>query len=179
MQPVQGLEGFQGSSNIRRLIFLHWVRNPASGGVSFRNVRITMNRNSAFTLFEIVITIVILSFIVSMALPRYLITIEKTKTAEAMNILTALKDAQILYKYENGVYTATPGDLDVTIPTPSNFNDPTAAAADPIASIQRKTGAPYDYTLTIDANGAIKCAEVSPAGICANVGCSGVGGECN
>jgi prepilin-type N-terminal cleavage/methylation domain-containing protein len=137
-----------------------------------------MNNKSAFTLLEIVITVVILSFLISMALPRYLITLEKTKTAEAMNILTALKDAQILYKYENGAYTATPGDLDVTIPTPANFNDPTVAA-DPIASIQRKTGAPYDYTLTIDANGAIKCAGVSPAGICANVGCSGVGGLCN
>jgi prepilin-type N-terminal cleavage/methylation domain-containing protein len=138
-----------------------------------------MNNKSAFTLLEIVITVVILSFLISMALPRYLITLEKTKTAEAMNILTALKDAQILYKYENGAYTATPGDLDVTIPTPANFNDPTVATADPIASIQRKTGAPYDYTLTIDANGAIKCAEVSPAGICVNVGCSGVGGLCN
>ncbi len=135
-----------------------------------------MDKRSAFTLFEIVVTIMILGFLASMALPRYLITLEKAKTAEAMNILTALKDAQILFRYENGVYTSGLADLDITIPAPAHFNPPTVAVSDPIATIQRKTGA---YTLTIDANGAIKCGVENPVGICAKVGCSGVGGLCN
>lgn len=135
-----------------------------------------MNRRSAFTLFEIVVTIMIISFLISMALPRYLITLEKTKTAEAMNILIALKDAQILHRYENGAYTNVIDDLDVTIPAPAHFNAPTVATADPVAMIERKN---FAYRLVIDSNGAIRCDLDSPVGLCAKVGCSGVGGLCN
>jgi len=68
--------------------------------------------------------------------------------------------------------------MDITIPQPDNFELPTVAAVNPIASMQRDTAvAAYDYTLTIDIDGTIKCTGVTPAGICAKLGCAG--GVCN
>ncbi len=126
---------------------------------------------------ELIVVIIIVGVLAGLAIPRFSHTVEKSRIAEAINILQTLRDAQEVYNLENGVYAADPDDLDVTIPASRNFQPPTVAAADPIASIERNAGG-YQYTLTIDADGTVSCGgTVSPAGICTTLGCPG--GTCN
>lgn len=136
--------------------------------------------SGAFTLIELIFVIVVIGVLAGLAVPRFSNTIEKSRIAEAINILQVLRDSQEVYRLENPGYAADINNLDVTIATSRNFNAPTAAAADPIASIQRIPGA-YEYTLTIDIAGTVKCAGVAPANICAQLGCAGGGGndQCN
>src|SRR3989338_5499279 len=125
--------------------------------------------NRAFTLMELIVAIIIVGVLAGLAIPRFSSTIEKSRTAEAINILETLRNAQEVYKLENGVYTATLDDLDVTIPASQNFNAP-ALATDPVASIERNAGG-YQYTLTIDADGTVSCGGTEiPANICAKLG---------
>lgn len=134
---------------------------------------------SAFTLIELIFAIVIIGVLASLALPRYTYTMEKMRLAEGLQILETLRSAQDTYRTETGAYTNNPALLDVEINAPANFAMPTVAVADPIATIVRL--APASYTLTIDADGTIKCSGGSPANICAKIGCSGGVGadECN
>ena len=136
-------------------------------------------KNKAFTLLELILVIVVIGVLAGVAVPRFSHTVEKSRTTEAINILQTLRDAQEVYNLENGVYATDPDGLDVTIPVSRNFNAPTVAA-DPVASIQRNAGG-YNYTLTIDIGGTVKCSGVTPANICARLGCAGGAGsdQCN
>ncbi len=136
-----------------------------------------MRGQRAFTLVELMVVIIIVGVLASLAMPRFSNTIEKSRIAEAINILQTLRDAQEVYSLENAGYTADINDLDVTIPVSRNFNDPTLATADPIVSIERNAGG-YQYTLSIDADGAVSCGgTVNPAEVCTILGCPG--GTCN
>lgn len=134
----------------------------------------------AVTLIEMMTVILIIGTLASLAAPRLFSMIEKSRIGEAINILDALRNAQEIYRQENGGYAQTLDNLDVTIPQPQNFDMPTVATADPIASIRRNV-TNYDYTLTIDVSGAVKCAGTTPANICARLGCSAGAGsnQCN
>ncbi len=133
--------------------------------------------NKAFTLIELIVVIVVIGILTGLAIPRFIHTVEKSRIAEAINILETLRNAQEVYKLENGVYTAVLTNLDVTIPASKNFSVPDVATANPIASIERNAGG-YRYTLTIDSDGTLRCGgTVNPAGICATLGCPG--GTCN
>lgn len=123
-------------------------------------------------MMEIISVILIISVLAALALPRFSDTIEKSRITEAINILEALRNAQEVYNLENGTYTAVVGDLEITIPASQNFDVPTVELPDPLASI-RRNAAGYDYTLTIDVDGTVRCAGVTPAGICARLGCPG------
>jgi len=135
-------------------------------------------KNRAFTLMELIVAIIIVGVLAGLAIPRFSSTIEKSRTAEAINILETLRNAQEVYKLENGVYTDTPDDLDVTIPASRNFKVPTVSdSPEPVASIERDASG-YQYTLTIDTNGTLRCGGTeNPANICATLGCPG--GTCN
>lgn len=58
-----------------------------------------MNRNSAFTLTEVVAVIIIIGVLANLALPRYHIFVERMRAAEGMQILTALLGAQNAFFY--------------------------------------------------------------------------------
>ena len=161
--------------------------NSIAGNANLRSLRCCclgglfdmwiFKENRAFTLMELIVAIIIVGVLASLAIPRFSDTIEKSRTAEAINILQTLREAQEVYRLENPGYTADPTDLDVTIPASQNFNAPTLATADPVASIERNAGG-YQYTLTIDADGTVSCGGTeNPANICAKLGCPG--GTCN
>ena len=136
-------------------------------------------KNGAFTFIELIFVVVVIGILAGLAVPRFTHTIEKSRTAEAINILQTLRNAQEIYNFENGAYATDRHPLDVSIPASQNFEVPTVAAANPIASIQRNA-AGYNYTLTIDINGTVKCTGVTPSGVCARLGCAGgSGNECN
>ena len=114
--------------------------------------------NRGYTLTEIMVVMIILGVVVSLALPRYATSVERTKAAEGVQILEALHHAQQIYFLEhNHTYATDPAALDIAISLSQNFDAPTVSNPNnggAIASIQRTNGT---YTLTIDTNGTVGC----------------------
>ena len=74
-----------------------------------------MLRKKGFTLLELIIVIIVIGILASIALPRYMRVAEKSRTAEAKSILSALRSAQIRYSAQYSNYTDTIGNLDVDV----------------------------------------------------------------
>lgn len=113
-----------------------------------------------YTLTEIIVTIIILGVIASLGIPRLNFAIEKTRSAEGLEILQTIREAQQVYLLENGSYATLLTELDVSIPedTIKYFDEPVLgdpANAGPVASIQRSSD-PW-YTLAIFEDGTITC----------------------
>ena len=100
-----------------------------------------LKENGAFTFIELIFVIIVIGVLAGLAVPRFTHTIEKSRTAEAINILQTLREAQEVYKLENGVYLSgpSPDSLDVTIPSSRNFDPPTVGVGT-IASILGNAG---------------------------------------
>ena len=112
-----------------------------------------------YTLMEIMVVVIVVGILASIALPRYSFTMERAKSAEGLEILGSVSQAQKVYQIENGNYTTNLANLDVTFDTIQYFNapsvfDPLDPVANPIASIQRSSGL---YTFSINENGTITC----------------------
>ena len=118
-----------------------------------------------FTLAELMIAVVIVGILSSLAVPRFISHIEKTRTAEAVANLEAVYKLQLAYFQEKRVYAGSLSNLDITIPPSAYFLAPTVSTADPIVSIERNNNS---YTLTISPSGTLSC---TPAGAaCDNLG---------
>jgi len=121
---------------------------------------------SGYTLMEILFVAVILGIVVSLVVPQYSRNIERVKAGDAVKILQALREAQEIYKFDNGVYAGDVNALEVSIPGSNFFDPPSVVAADPsvLAQITRKAatfnlGDPY--TLRISQIGVMTCASSS------------------
>jgi len=125
------------------------------------------NEGIGFTLMEVVIVVMIIATIAALAMPRVSVVIERNRSSEGVGIITALLGSQTRYQLENGAFTGTLANLDITIPASPNFFAPTIAAANPIASIERNSTL-YSYTLSISSAGTISC--VPSPGICTKIG---------
>ncbi len=124
-----------------------------------------------FTLIELLVVVLIIGILAAVALPQYTKAVEKSRTAEAMQVLGDLATAESIYYMANGKYTANADNLDLAFPNKSQ----TTTANDTIttnsykivltgegsqaftATATRQGGAYSGGTLTIsvDANGAI------------------------
>jgi len=124
-------------------------------------------RSSAFTILEIMIVIVIMAVLATIAIPRYSVTMEKTRSTEGVQILQALVQAQKVYRFENGSFTNDINNLEITIPTPQHFNTPTVSTTDPIATITRQNSR---YTLSMTQNGVTTCSGDGGSGLCTQLG---------
>ncbi len=133
------------------------------------NIRST----NGFTIVEVLVVVIIIGVFVTVALPNFTTVFEKTKSAEGLQILEALRKAQWTHYYENGnLFTATLADLDVDIPTPQHFAAITDASilagatpSDDVATITRTGGL---YTFSITADGDIAC--TSATTVCGKLG---------
>ena len=129
--------------------------------------------NQGYTLIEIIVTIIVLGVIVSLAIPNYTMSVEKTKAAEGAQMLEALLNAQRRHLIEYNDYAEGTDinqlDLDIEFgPSTGNFEAPAVSKqTTKVASIKRVG----QYRLFIDADGKIYCDhEEAPDGICPKLG---------
>ena len=72
----------------------------------------------AFTLIEILITVIIIGVLASIALPNFYIAVEKVKSAEGVSLLTAILSAEKRWVFDNSAttYTSALDNLDIGKP---------------------------------------------------------------
>ncbi len=133
-----------------------------------------LRRNSAFTLVQTVVALIIIGAMAGLMLPRYGVSVETVRSREAVGILTAILAAQHRYALDNsGNFTNSISNLDVSIPTPQNFGAPTVLAAgasgDTAAQISRSGGSYGAYQLSITRGGTITCSG-GTGNICTKIG---------
>jgi prepilin-type N-terminal cleavage/methylation domain-containing protein len=76
-----------------------------------------MNTNkNAFTLIELLITVLIIGILAAIALPQYQIAVLKSRFATVISNTKAIKNAEEIYYLTNGNYTGTLSNLDINIP---------------------------------------------------------------
>lgn len=136
-----------------------------------------------FTLLELMIVGIIIAILAALAIPQFIRAGERSRSAEAINLLGALRGAQERYFSENSVYSEDCTLLDVGIPDLRYFFDaadpapattPVCAKADPIVKVTRNdrdnVAAQYgNYVLAISTDGTIACTD-GVDGSCARIG---------
>ena len=60
-----------------------------------------------FTLLELLMVIIVVGILASLAIPQYQSFVEKSRTTEAVNMIAAIKSAQMLFKLEDGTNFAS------------------------------------------------------------------------
>lgn len=121
---------------------------------------------------EVIIVIVILATGATLALIRFDSNAERTRAAQAFETLQTLREAQEIYKQENGAYTAVIGNLGVSIPPVEFFAAPQVSDTDvnALVSVARNSSNfrfGTAYTLRISQTGVITCAGST---YCTNLG---------
>jgi prepilin-type N-terminal cleavage/methylation domain-containing protein len=136
-------------------------------------------RPAGFTLIELLVVVLIVGVLAATAVPQYFKLVEKSKIAEAIHLLDAIRGAQDRYQskygaYCTGVLTSCPG-FDLNVPTMKYFNTPTTfqpGAAPPSwkATLTRNSNTAvygsYIVTLDVEPNASAKMT-------CSQTNCSG------
>lgn len=86
-----------------------------------------VNKQSGFTLFEIMVVVVIIGILATLIIPKLTGRTDQARTAKAQNDIQTLETALDLYKLDNGFYPSTDQGLKALIeqptsdPVPSNW----------------------------------------------------------
>src|SRR5271168_3942748 len=78
---------------------------------SFQAPRVPRKNGSGFTLVELLVTMVLLSIIVAIAVPNYMSFARQSRRTDAKNALLNLASLEERYFSINNVYTALPTNL--------------------------------------------------------------------
>jgi general secretion pathway protein G len=82
------------------------------------------NRQSGFTLIEIMVVVVIIGILASVVVPRIMDNPDKARTAKAKNDLRALESALDIYRLDNYVYPTTDQGLEALVSKPTSAPEP-------------------------------------------------------
>ena len=77
-----------------------------------------MKNNQAFTLIELLVVVLIIGILAAVALPQYKKAIIKSRVANIMPVLTAIREAQEVYHMANGQYSLDASELGIELPAP-------------------------------------------------------------
>ena len=135
---------------------------------------------TAFTLMEIMLVAIIVGILASVALPSWHIAVERTRSAEGVNILENILNSERRFATDNNnTFTNDITILDVSYSTFGNFNPiittdfasplPVPGTNSELVKIRRNAAAPFDYTLHITATGVISCTG-GGGSICTKIG---------
>ena len=82
------------------------------------------NKQSGFTLIEIMVVVVIIGILASVVVPRIMDNPDKARVAKANNDIQALGGALDIYRLDNFVYPTTDQGLDALVNPPSSSPEP-------------------------------------------------------
>lgn len=99
-------------------------------------------RRKGFTLLEVLIVVIIIGILAAIALPQYVTTIEKARSAEATSNIGALRSSMDRYWYDQGAFA-------------SSYSAATLAILD-IDNPNNDSNRLFDYTLTDNSTSATK-----------------------
>lgn len=125
-----------------------------------------MSRDAkGFTLMELLVVLIIVGILATLGMPQYGRTVERSRQAEAISILGALRGAQLRFAAENsGSYATLIGNLDIDVPAGGFFTyDVTNTQADGsnlaegTRNGQQVTAGNANYMLIINSTGVICC----------------------
>lgn len=117
-----------------------------------------MNKKG-FTITELLVAVIIISVLASIAIPRFASVLERGRSGDGVEILTALYNAQQMHFYENGAFATNVANLDVEILVSDSFQN--MAVFNPggagYLAVVRRTVNGNTYNLMIDNLGNVEC----------------------
>lgn len=75
-----------------------------------------MYKNQGFTLIELLVVVLIIGILAAVALPQYTKAVEKSRAAEAKNLLSSLTTAEQSFYLARGTFTNDLSALDIQLP---------------------------------------------------------------
>lgn len=132
-----------------------------------------------FTLLELLIVVIIVGILAAIAVPQFFKVAERARATELVNILGAVRSAQMRYYSLHTSFATTIADLDLDVPTYGKYYDlftaqgPAYADAAVISGIQRSmTQYPGSdpYVLNIQVDGQINCYDTTDPNMCRQLG---------
>ena len=111
---------------------------------------VLFGKKKAFTLTELLITVIIIAILATLALPMLVKTLEKAKIGEAISNLNLIRTGQKIYFLEYSGFTDDIDYLNIEDPNDStsryfDYNVPSADSSDFTARAQRRDNAPNPY----------------------------------
>ena len=119
--------------------------------------------NKGFTLIELLVVVLIIGILAAIALPQYTKAVERSRMAEAVQVLGDLATAQSIFYMQHNAFANDLGDLnqrgDVTVPGPEEGGSWSLAVGRADGSqMMTRQGGMYDgaaLRLTVRADGSI------------------------